>query len=108
MHPVKIKQKPEHYLVLEQVLHMGQTPNTTTRIGKAAAAILQKVLVRVAKKAIEARMSPNDKPKSLELAYYEADALERHLRINRGLFRAGTYEYNAVVSIAAELDQKLQ
>ncbi|MEZ7494489.1 hypothetical protein QO206_03265 [Leeuwenhoekiella aequorea] len=108
MNPIKIKQKPAHYTILQELLSGAQASGRTDRELKAAQAILQKVYLRVVKKAIEARTNPNSKPKSLELAYYEAHELEKLLRANRGLFRAGSYEYNAVLSIADELDQKLQ
>ena len=108
MTTLKIKQKPGHYIVLDEALRIARATGKTNRELKASQSILQKVLLRVAKKAIEARISTNRKAKTLELAYYEAHELEKLLRANRGLFRAGTYEYNTIITIADELDQKLQ
>ena len=105
---IKIKQKPEHYTILEELLKVAQASGHNARELKAAQAILQKVYLRIVKKAIEARVNTSGKPKALELAYYEANELEKVLRANRGVFHASSYEYNVVLSIADELDQKLQ
>ena len=110
MQEIKLKIKPNHFLVLQELLPVARIPfgQSQPRAENVLRSILKGVYKRIVNKAIDAKSEPNAKPRSFKLAYHEADALERILRANRGHYHTVSYEYNAIITIADELDQKLQ
>lgn len=108
---IKLKVKLKQLTAIEYLLSHVEMPPLVEQVKmhKARINILQNLYKKVINKALPERFAPSDKKVlTLSLEYFEAYELEIHLRQSCRLYDTNSYDYNAVCSIADEIDQKLQ